>query len=223
MEEGNLIVLEGGEGSVKGVCLKYLKEKLSYMDDDDIVWTREPGGTQFSLKLREALLHGAEKRSVLAELLTFCADRADHCDLLIRPALRKGKIVICDRFDPSTIAYQIYGHQHQNFAEIFMNLNSIAKGAEGEWEIIPDLVIYLDVDPEVGILRVKGRPDTNTRFDDAEIEFHQRVRQGYLDQYKEQKHHNWIKIDASQSEKKVKEDVWQAVNRLLKSKFREEK
>ncbi|MFC1756480.1 dTMP kinase [Patescibacteria group bacterium] len=214
IKKGKFIVLEGGEGSGKGVCQKYLKEKLA--DKNNIIWTREPGATQFGLKLREALLHGVEKRSVRAELLTFCADRANHCDLSIRPDLEEGKIVICDRFDPSTIAYQIYGHEHQDFAKTFKKINSIAKGSGSKWEIKPDLVIYLDIDPKIGLARAKARPDENTIFDNAELGFHQRVRRGYLDQYNTYKHHNWIKINASLSEEKVKEKVWQAVKKLLK-------
>lgn len=214
MKKGKLIILESGEGGGKSTNLANLKEKLA--ERKDVIFTREPGGTEIGLAIREILLDAknSHKISVLAELLLFCADRANHCDLIIRPALNKGKIVISDRFDMSTIAYQIYGRKHKEYKGIFSQINSCAKGRGMYGEVIPDLIIYLDIDPRLGLARVSKRGDGITRFEKNEVVFHDRVREGYLDQVKSQK--NWKIVDASQSEEKVKKEVWNIVKRFLK-------
>ena len=214
MKKGKFIVLESGEGGGKSVNLKSLEKNLSGFQD--VVFTREPGGTEIGSMIREILLNKENrgKISVLTELFLFCADRANHVDLLIRPMLAEGKIVICDRFDPSTIAYQIYGRQHKEYAEIFSQINSYAKCQGINEKIEPHLVIYLDIDPKIGLARVSARGDGITRFEEKDLEFHNRVREGYLKQAESQK--NWVVIDASQSEKKVKEEVWNTVKGFLK-------
>lgn len=211
--KGKFIVLEGGEGSGKGVCMRYIEGKM--MGKYKAIFTREPGGTIFGERLRSILLSGEMhgKISTLSELFTFCAIRANHCDEVIRTCLQTGRIVICDRFDPSTIAYQIYGRGMLKFADLFAQVNSIAKGSLTDGEIKPDLVVYLDIDPETGLKRARGRAEENTRFDEEVIEFHHRVREGYLAQLAGSS--NWIKIDASQPEEAVKEAVWQAVKKTI--------
>jgi dTMP kinase len=213
MKRGKFIVIEGGDGSGKGTMVEFLKDKLSKRND--IIFTREPGGTEFGEAVRKIFLSQEMKGkiSVLAELLTFCMLRANICDLLIRPAIKSGKNVISDRFDASTIAYQIYGRKHRKFEDVFRKINSIAKGQGITKKMEPDLVIYLDVKPETGILRAKKRKGKNTRFDEEEINFHKKVRQGYLAQLKIQK--NWVKVDANQNVEKVKEEVWKLVQKYL--------
>lgn len=213
-KKGKFIVLEGGEGAGKGTCIKYLEERLAHLHDK-VVFTREPGGTEYGEKIRSIFLSQEMKGkiSVLSELYTFCAIRANHCDLKVRPALDEEKIVICDRFDPSTIAYQIYGQEHREFADIFNKINAISKGQEVYSEVIPDLVIFLDIDPEIGVMRAKGRGDEATRFDVSKLEFHQRVREGYLNQF--ENNTNWVRVDASQSIENVEKHVWEAVSNML--------
>lgn len=205
--------MEGGEGSGKGTILDFLKEKLK--GRSDVIFTREPGGTEYGEKIREALLSKefAGKISVLSELFTFCTTRANHCDLLIRPALKRGKIVISDRFDQSTIAYQIFGRKRRKFEKIFRELNSIAKGKGISSEIKPDLIVFLDVSPEVGLKRANARKEKNTRFDDEALAFHKRVRTGYFKQSSMQK--NWIRINANNPAERVKEDVWKKVKKII--------
>lgn len=214
MNKGKLIVLESGEGGGKSTNRKNLIAKLN--GRSDVVFTQEPGGTEIGLVIREILLNkkNSGKISPLTELFLFCADRANHCDQIIRPALKEGKIVVSDRFDMSTIAYQIYGRQHEEYEKIFSQINSYAKGQEIYGEIKPDLVIYLDIDPKIGLARVNTRGDEITRFEKNEIDFHNRVREGYLKQAKSQK--NWKIVDASQPEEKVKEEVWNIVKSFLK-------
>lgn len=214
MQEGKLIVLESGEGGGKSANLKNLKEKLS--GRKDVIFTLEPGGTEIGMMIRDILLNPEHsgKISVLAELFLFCAARANHCDKLIRPALKEGKIIISDRFDLSTVAYQIYGRKHKEFEEIFHQINAYAKGAGTYGEINPDLVIYLDVNPEIGLKRVSKRGEKITRFEKQRIDFHKRVREGYLKQARSQK--NWKVINASQPEEKVKAMVWNEIKSLLK-------
>ncbi len=209
--KGKFIVLEGGEGSGKSSCIQYLKKKLA--GRDDVVFTREPGGTPFGLKLRELLLHNREKRSGLAELMVFCADRADHCESFIYPSLKKGKIVICDRFDYSTYAYQIFGRQEKAHENDFKTINRVAKNPGRAREIKPDLVVFLDVDPKIGLTRVKNRPDDDTVFDAEELSFHQRVREGYRKQIGSE----WIVIDAGKRKEDVQEEVWRAAQKIIKN------
>ena len=214
---GKFIVIEGGEGTGKSSCVSFLENY--FRDNREIIFTREPGGTEFGEKVREVFIsaQSAGKISVLAELLTFCAMRANHCDMLIRPALIEGKTVICDRFYQSTIAYQIFGREQHDMAETFLKINEHSIGLGLDSLIEPSLVIFLDVEPEVGLSRVKSRQtlsplEKSTRFDEEELLFHNRVREGYLSQFKSQK--NWVKIDTTH---KTQEEVQKEVLELVKS------
>ncbi len=196
---GKFIVLEGGEGSGKGTAIDFLKERCATeFPGKEFVFTREPGGTEYGEELRGALLSPANKGKVtaLSELLTFCAIRANHCDLLIRPALDAGKIVVCDRFYHSTIAYQIYGRDRKELRPVFERINSYAIGGNGKGGgLEPDLVIFLDVEPEIGLERIQRRKGELTRFDQEKLMFHKRVFWGYTDQYYDGNSDNWVRID----------------------------
>lgn len=195
---GVLIVIEGGEGSGKTTTLSYLQRMAdSAFPGEEVIFTREPGGTEFGAKLREQLLspHSAGKISALTELFTFCAIRANHCDMLIRPALDEGKVVICDRFYDSTVAYQLYGREQMRLLFAFTQLNAYATGGGNKDKVlVPDLVIFLDVKPEVGLRRARSRPEGLNRLDAEELEFHKRVRQGYLAQYQNASN-AWLRIN----------------------------
>lgn len=207
MNNGMFIVLEGCEGSGKSTQIKLLAKKLEKIGE--VVVTREPGGTHAGTKIRELLMNSKMEISVLTELFLFCADRANHIDMLIRPALTEGKIVVCDRFDASTIAYQVYGRSHENFEEVFMKINAFAKGKDIYGEINPDMVILLDIDVEEGLRRARGRKEEKTKFDKEESEFHTKVRKAYLKQA--DINNNWFVINANLSIEEVERQIWDTV------------
>jgi dTMP kinase len=177
MRKGKLIALEGCEGSGKTSVLNALKG--AYEGSPQFVFTREPGGTAISEEIRGILMAGSSKgMTPLTELLLFCSARAQHCEEIITPALKNGRVVICDRFEASTVAYQLWGRNRFNLLEAFEKINTFAKQGISK----PDITIFLDVDPEVGLQRKKGQGE-NTRFDSEKLEFHNKVRQGFMAQY----------------------------------------
>ncbi len=213
MAKGKFIVFEGPEGSGKSSCLNYLRERFS--NRNNVIFTREPGGTKVGEEIRAVLMDKNNKNmSVLTELFLFCAARAEHVENLIMPALESKNHVISDRFDASTVAYQIFGRNRHEFSEIFNRINYLAKSG-----LEPDLTIYLDVDPSVGILRKRKSADgLITRFDEEEMEFHTRVRRGFLQQYHESKRYkkNWRLIDTTRKkEKEVKGEVLKIITETL--------
>jgi dTMP kinase len=172
------ITLEGGEGSGKSTQAQALTERLAAAGRR-VVLTREPGGTPFGEVARSILLHhataeGGERFRLdeTAELLVFAAARAQNVDELIRPALSRGEIVICDRFADSTIAYQGYGRG----IPLDRIEASIALATRG---LTPDLTVLLDLPVEVGLARRLGEraPD---QFEQEALAFHTRVREGFL-------------------------------------------
>lgn len=227
IKRGKFIILEGGEGAGKGSNIDNLKIMLK--DRNDILFTREPGGTPVAEEIRDLLLkkdaenRKGEKIDALTELFLFCAARAQHIALTIKPMIESGKHVICDRFDLSTAAYQIFGRERHDLEGVFHQLNSIAKDG-----IDPDLLIYLDVDPEIGLARKSASKDgICTRFDEEKMEFHNRVRQGYMVQFVNEAADKgsgvkktkakWYLIDTNnQPEDGVKKAVWNIVEKTLK-------
>lgn len=173
-KKGKFIAIEGGEGSGKTSVLNFLKE--AFDNSDDVVFTREPGGTTTSEKIRNLLMDKGNKDILpITELFLFCGARAQHVEELIIPSLNDGKSVISDRFDASTVAYQLFGRQKMELLKDFLALNFVAKK-----QIEPDAVVWLDVSPEIGLLRKeKSQEGKTTRFDEERIEFHRRVREGF--------------------------------------------
>lgn len=180
MKRGKFIVIEGGEGAGKGVVLRRLRDFFG--SNKEVVFTREPGGTVVAEKIRNVLMDKENKNTTpLTELFLFSAARAQHIGELVKPSLEGGINVISDRFDPSTIAYQLHGRDKRSYDGVFKILNEIAVSG-----VKPDAVIYLDVEPEVGLSRKKNSDDGHcTRFDEEELDFHRRVRDGYIFQYRE--------------------------------------
>lgn len=173
-KRGKFIVIEGGEGSGKTSVMSFLEE--AFDNSGDVVFTREPGGTAIGEKIRNLLMDKNNKDILpITELFLFCGARAQHMEELIIPSLNLGKSVISDRFDASTIAYQLFGRQKMDLLNSFLALNNIAKK-----EVQPDAVIWLDVDPSVGLLRKeKSQEGKTTRFDEEKLEFHRKVRKGF--------------------------------------------
>ncbi len=170
MEKGLFITFEGADGCGKTTQIKLLDEYLRSKGYKTLL-TREPGSKGLGEKLREILLNYDGEVSPVAESFLFLADRAQHVDCIIKPALENGIIVLCDRHTDSTLAYQGYG-RGLDLDEI-RKLNKIATSG-----LKPDLTIVLDVDIETSQARVGAEKD---RMESAGIEFFQRVRNGFLE------------------------------------------
>ena len=179
------IVFEGGDGSGKSTQIKRLSGRLLRREHPYII-TREPGGTPLGEQLRK-ILKTRTDLSPLGELLLFVAARQQLLTQVIEPAIRSGKIIISDRFTASTIAYQGYG-RGLDIANI-VSLNKLVTG-----EIEPDLNILLDLAPEVALSRISKRKKDS--FDNSELSFHKRVRQGFIDQAQSNKS-KWLVLDLS--------------------------
>jgi dTMP kinase len=164
--------------------------------------TREPGGGPFGSKIRALLLDSGEVDSA-AELFLFLADRAQHVSKVIRPALARGEIVLCDRFADSTLAYQGNGRGFP--IEKLRELNAIATSG-----LVPDLTLLLDLESQVGLERL-ANPD---RIDSEDIEFHRRVRNGFLAEAKLEPS-RFVVIDASQPPEVVYRHALRAINEQL--------
>jgi len=174
--QGFFITLEGGEGSGKTTQLRALLTHLRSLEQE-AVETRDPGGTSIGNQIRNLLLDGENARMApLTELLLYEASRAQLVREIVRPALEAGRIVVCDRFADSTLAYQGYGRG--------LDLNLIGQLNElATCGIRPDLTFLLDIDPAVGLERVSHRLAAprvrRDRLEDEALAFHDRVRQGY--------------------------------------------
>jgi len=171
--QGKLIVFEGVEGAGKTTQMQRIQTWLQGLIDRPIVITREPGGTLLGQELRRLLLEyqGEEPIQNRAELLMYAADRAQHVQGFLKPLLYQGNIVLCDRYTDSTLAYQGYGRGLD--LSLIDQLNQIATdGLES------DLTLWLDVDVELGLARTRARGNMD-RMELANLEFHQRVQQGF--------------------------------------------
>jgi len=199
------ITFEGGEGCGKSVQAKALYKRLSQLAIP-VVLTREPGGTAFGRKIGRWLkwTEGTDI-SPLTELLLFNASRAQLVTQVIQPNLESGKAVICDRYADSTTAYQSYGRGLD--LEMVTAINNVA--TQG---LKSDLTVLLDMPIEKGLAR--KRTKKQDRFEQEDITFHQRVRDGYL-KLAANEPGRWLVIDASQPKEKIEEIIWQRVSELL--------
>lgn len=174
-KKGLFITFEGADGCGKTTQLNLLKEYLSNKGYEVIV-TREPGAVGLGEKIREILLNYDGEVSPNCEAFLFLADRAQHIDTIVKPAIEAGKIVLCDRHTDSSVAYQGYG-RGVDISRIRM-LNKIATSG-----LVPDLTLVFDIDVETSQKRVGKNKD---RMESAGIEFHEKVRNGYLELAKEE-------------------------------------
>ncbi|XBQ15760.1 MAG: dTMP kinase [Oceanicaulis sp.] len=171
---GLFITLEGGEGAGKTTLAAALAARLR-KDGREVVTTREPGGTENAEALRALLVTGDPGRwSAVAEALMMFAARTDHVEKLIRPALERGAVVICDRFTDSTRAYQ--GAAGGLSPERIGAIEDAALDGFG-----PDLTLIVDLDPAVGLARTEGRQSGETRFERKPQTFHENLRKAFLD------------------------------------------
>ena len=170
---GKFIVFEGGGGTGKDTLIDLLKKKLA--GRENIVYTRDPGGTPMGERIRELLLAPeAKEMHPRTELLLFLAARTELVEKIIAPALQAGKTVVSNRFALSTIAYQIYGRQQQSELPLVAEaLRYIARG------VVPDICFLLDTPPETAIKRARKRPGEAHRFVAEDLDFQKRVYDGY--------------------------------------------
>jgi dTMP kinase len=204
------ITLEGPEGSGKTSHLKPLAEWLATRGQGYRVHTaREPGGTPISEQIR-AVIHDLKNTEMHphTETLLYQAARAQIVEQVIRPKLAEGVIVLCDRYADSTLAYQGYGHQ-QNLDEV----RALIRYATGG--LTPDLTILLDVDVEVGLKRKTKNVTEWNRLDAFTLEFHQRVRKGYLEMAAAEPK-RWVIIDARRKWEEVQESLQAVILERLK-------
>ncbi|AVF54844.1 dTMP kinase [Pseudomonas sp. 17391] len=207
MAKGCLIVCDGNNGAGKSSVIRTITEHLE-SQHHQVVVTREPGGTRIGEKIREVVLDPETPELCdTTELLLFAAARAQHLKEKIIPAIDAGKVVICDRFTPATIAFQHYGRGIA--LDLVQSINSFA--LEG---FVPDLNIILDVDPEVGMRRVASRGEGLDRMEMQKREFLARARDGFLRQAEESPD-TFVVIDASQSFEAVSSQVLSVVDALL--------
>ena len=198
------ITFEGGEGSGKSVQSRALYEKLA-QSSIPVVLTHEPGGTPLGDKMSHLLKWANADIAPMTELLLFNASRAHLVDGVIKPNLEKGKVVICDRYADSTIAYQYSGRGLD--LEIVKQVNNAA--TQG---LKPDLTFLLDAPSEEGLGRKKHQKQD--RFERENLAFHQKVRQRYLKLAVSEPQH-WLVVDATQSKEKVARIIWERVKRLI--------
>lgn len=187
MTKGIFVVIEAGEGAGKSTVASIVAKRLRN-EGMTVLCTREPGGTDLGVKIRSLLLH-EEKMSNMTELLLFLADRAEHVDKEILPALNQGSVVICGRFSMSTTVYQ--GLRCNAIAERTIGmLNEIAT-----FGLKPDITILLDIDPAIGLAR-NSKSGKDDKFERETLEFHRKVNARYVELVS--KDPNAVIVDASQ-------------------------
>jgi dTMP kinase len=206
------VTLEGGEGAGKSTQARALAERLRSASRE-VVQTREPGGTPFGEIVRTLALHHAVAEGAppvqfgqTAELLLFSASRAQLVEAVIRPALHRGAVVLCDRFTDSTLAYQGYGRGID--VELIARANAIATGG-----LTPDLTVLLDLPVETGLARRLGEaaPD---HFEREALAFHEGVRAGFL-ALAAAEPDRWLVLDATQPPATLTATIWERLSPLL--------
>jgi dTMP kinase len=207
------ITFEGGDGTGKSTQIRLLERHLTAQGKSCLT-TREPGGTSLGQLLRKILLErGNRPLSSSTELFLYLADRAQHVHEVIAPAITQGKIVLSDRHTDSTVAYQGYGRGFD--VQLLLSLNRIASQ-----DLTPDITFLLDCPVELGLSRTVHRRSGPSkaksvdRFENENLEFHERVRQGFLDLARAEPGRFYI-IDASQSEQEIFAAVKGIVDRRL--------
>jgi dTMP kinase len=209
MKQGVFITFEGIEGCGKSTQAKQLARSLGRLGVSHVS-TFEPGGTDIGRKMRQVLLDSRNKAlTPLAELLLYAADRAQHVEEVIKPALRAGKWVICDRFSDATVVYQ--GAARGQDRKLIRLLNHVV--TEG---IRPHMTFLLDCPVEVGLRRALGRNmKGQDRFEREALTFHRKVRRGYLDLAREDRK-RFVILDATADRKEIEAEILRHMERFLR-------
>lgn len=195
------ITFEGGDGAGKSTLIERVNEML-LKNGHSVIQTRAPGATAPGKVMRELILHPPEQPLVpLAELFLYLGDRSQHVEKIIRPALNVGQVVLCDRYNDSTIAYQ--GGARGFTLEKVEELCHFATGG-----LQPDLTLYLDLDPKIGLERVKGKKD---QIEAEDISFHQKIRDSFHEIGRKDPSRFKI-IDATQSKDAVFEEAMHLID-----------
>lgn len=203
MSKGLFISVEGPDGSGKSTQIDLLKK---YIEDHGrtVVFTREPGGTPIGEKIRTIILDPENaEMDPLTEAMLYAASRSQHVREVIRPALQRGDVVICDRFVDSSIAYQGFGRE---LGQVVAIINSFAIS-----ECVPDVTLLFKLDPTVGISRIKRAQD---RLEKEDLEFHKRVYEGYLEVEKANPE-RVIGIDAGREIEEIHKEIIDKIGKLL--------
>lgn len=217
MSKGTFVVFEGGEGAGKSTQARLLFDALTRADRPALL-THEPGATPLGQRIRHLLLTADPEQPTIppmAEMLLYAADRATHVEQVIRPALERGEVVVCDRYVDSSIAYQGGGRGLQQV----LLVSEIATGF-----LQPDLVVVLDIDPQEGLARIRDR--ATDRIEAEQLEFHQRVRAGFLARATAvqvaagARHRRYMVMDATQPPEVIAAQVKDRVSELLFQRVR---
>lgn len=195
MKKGKFIVICGLEGSGKGTQINLIKEH--FKGNNNVIFTREPGGTNIAEKIRDIILN--EDIDPLTEAYLFAAARREHIIKKIKPLLEEGKTIICDRFVYSSLVYQGLGRN--------LGINFIDRLNKPVIEgFYPDKIIYLDLEPEIGLERIKKNNREINRLDNEKLDFYKKCREGFL-HLANNEPDKFIIINANQSERKVFQDI----------------
>jgi dTMP kinase len=203
--QGLFITFEGTEGTGKSTQAKRLYKWLRSFKYP-CIFTHEPGGEEISERIRKILLNSRIEIIPITELFLYLAARAQHTNKVIRPALLQGKIVISDRFFDATLSYQGEGRGIPK--KIIKEMNNFATGG-----LTPNLTIIMDIPPEEGLLRLKGK--TKDRIEAEDKEFHNRVRGGYLKIARENPQRVKV-VDGRKSPDVIEEEIRKLVQPLIR-------
>ena len=206
MKKGLFITLEGGDGAGKSTQMDFIEKyfgELGY----ECVRTREPGGTVIGEKLRDILLDANnDEMSAETEMMIYAASRAQHVKEFIKPALDNGKVVICDRYVDSSVAYQGYG---RNLGDAVWNVNKYAVDS-----VMPDITFWMDIDPKSGRERIGNREDSSLdRLEREKLDFHYRVYEGYRC-ICEKEPDRVKRIDATKSIEEIRDEIFRTLDEL---------
>ena len=203
---GLFITIEGPDGSGKSTQIENIRK---FFEDKniEIVFTREPGGTPIGERIREIILDNRFKEmDSMTEAMLYAASRAQHVAEIIRPALEAGKVVVCDRFVDSSLAYQGYGRGLGEDVEI---INSFAIK-----ECMPDVTFLMKLDPDVGNHRIEENRHDQDRLEHEKLSFHQKVYKGYL-KLEEKYPDRIVGIDASKGIDEIRDEIYRKLEEIL--------
>ena len=210
MKKGIFISIEGPDGSGKSTQIENIKRFFADKNMETI-YTREPGGTAIGERIREILLDkNCTEMDYMTEAMLYAASRAQHVAQVIKPALAEGKVIVCDRFVDSSMAYQGYG---RGLVDAVRIINEFAVAG-----CMPDVTFLLKVDPDVGKDRVKSRASegqAEDRLDAEKVAFHEEVLKGYLEleaKYPER----IVGIDAGRGIEEIREDIFRKLEEVVK-------